>query len=222
MLGTVGQYKRMEAVSIRLKGMDGYASGNIRYQAHVQNIGWQGWKQNGSSAGTSGKALRLEAVQIQLDGEIAQIYDVYYRVHVQNYGWLGWAKNGAVSGTSGFGYRMEAVQIQLVPKGWKAPGSTAHPYMKKYTNNELTYSGHVQNVGNVAAVKGGTTLGTVGKGRRLEGFTIIWMIPQMDLRKEAYSTVPIYRISVGKTGNRKELLPEQPDRENGWRLSRSD
>ena len=171
-LGTVGQYKRMEAVSIRLKGMDGYASGNIRYQAHVQNIGWQGWKQNGSSAGTSGKALRLEAVQIQLDGEIAQIYDVYYRVHVQNYGWLGWAKNGAVSGTSGFGYRMEAVQIQLVPKGWKAPGSTAHPYLKKYTNNELTYSGHIQNVGNVAAVKGGTTLGTVGKGRRLEGFTI--------------------------------------------------
>lgn len=171
-LGTVGQYKRMEALSVRLKGMDGYASGNIRYQAHVQNIGWQGWKQNGSSAGTTGKALRLEAVQIQLDGEIAQIYDVYYRVHVQNYGWLGWAKNGAVSGTSGFGYRMEAVQIQLVPKGWKAPGSTAHAYLKNYTNNDLTYSGHVQNVGNVAAVKGGATLGTVGKGRRLEGFSI--------------------------------------------------
>lgn len=171
-LGTVGQYKRMEALSVRLKGMDGYASGNIRYQAHVQNIGWQGWKQNGSSAGTTGKALRLEAVQIQLDGEIAQIYDVYYRVHVQNYGWLGWAKNGAVSGTSGFGYRMEAIQIQLVPKGWKAPGSTAHAYLKNYTNNDLTYSGHVQNVGNVAAVKGGATLGTVGKGRRLEGFSI--------------------------------------------------
>lgn len=171
-LGTVGKSKRMEALSIRLKNMDGYVSGSVKYRAHVQNIGWQGWKQNGGQAGTIGKSLRLEAVQIQLEGEIAQIYDVYYRVHVQNYGWLGWAKNGMTAGTSGFGYRMEAVQIRLVPKGGNAPGTTVHSYLKKYTNNELTYSGHVQSIGNVAAVKGGSTLGTVGKGRRLEGFSV--------------------------------------------------
>lgn len=171
-LGTIGQSKRMEALALRLKGMDGYASGSVKYQTHIQNLGWQGWKQNGNMAGTTGKSLRLEAVRIHLEGEIAQIYDVYYRVHVQNYGWLGWTKNGEESGTIGYGYRMEAIQICLVPKGVKAPGATLHSFLKKYTDSELTYSGHVQNTGNVAAVKGGSTLGTVGKGRRLEGFSI--------------------------------------------------
>ena len=43
-------------------------------------------------SGTSGKSLRLEAIQIRLTGEIANAYDVYYRVHIEDKGWLNWAK----------------------------------------------------------------------------------------------------------------------------------
>ena len=49
---------------------------------------------NGAMSGTSGQAKRLEAIELELYGEVAYYYDVYYRVHAQSYGWLGWAKNG--------------------------------------------------------------------------------------------------------------------------------
>ena len=80
-------------------------------------------------SGTQGEAKRLEAIQIELTGDIANYYDVYYCVHAQNYGWLDWAKNGEMSGTAGKGYRLEAIQIQLVAKGSKAPGATVLPYV---------------------------------------------------------------------------------------------
>ena len=63
----------------------------------------------------------MEAIQIQLIGEMEKKYDIYYRVHVQDYGWLGWTKNGAKAGTEGMSKRMEGIQIQLVEKGKTGP-----------------------------------------------------------------------------------------------------
>jgi len=83
-------------------------------------------------SGTSGKALRLEAIQIKLTGQMAKKYDVYYRVHAQRYGWMGWAKNGAQSGTAGYAYRLEAIQIVLVPRGGKAPATTFQGATQQY------------------------------------------------------------------------------------------
>ena len=59
------------------------------YRTHVQSFGWQNPVTNGAMSGTSGKAKRLEAIQIKLYGEMANHFDVYYRVHAQSYGWLG-------------------------------------------------------------------------------------------------------------------------------------
>ncbi|WP_204302792.1 hypothetical protein, partial [Stenotrophomonas maltophilia] len=63
-----------------------------------------------------GYSKPLEAVKINLSGEIANHYDVYYRVHVQSYGWLGWAKNGMKAGTEGLLKRVEAIEVKLVKK----------------------------------------------------------------------------------------------------------
>ena len=82
-------------------------------------------------AGTSGKSLRLEAIQLKLTGKMAEKYDIYYRVHAQEFGWLGWAKNGASAGTQGYSYRLEGIQIKLVKKGSAAPGSTANAFKTK-------------------------------------------------------------------------------------------
>ena len=73
------------------------------------------------ASGTRGEGKRLEAIRIQLTGQLAQYYDVYYRVHAQTYGWLGWAKNGSIAGTSGLAKRLEAIQIVIIPKGEDAP-----------------------------------------------------------------------------------------------------
>ena len=126
MSGTSGQAKRLEGICIKLTNKP--YSGNIVYTTHVQTYGWEGnindvstWKQNGVMSGTSGRAKRLEAICINLTGEMAAHYDVYYRVHAQTYGWLGWSKNGAPAGTAGMAKRLEGIQIVLVPKNGAAP-----------------------------------------------------------------------------------------------------
>ena len=67
-------------------------------------------------AGTTGESKRVEAVEIKLSDNLAQIYDVYYRTHVQNIGWQDWVKNGEMAGTTGESKRVEAVEIELVKK----------------------------------------------------------------------------------------------------------
>lgn len=130
--GTVGEFKRMESLKIRLIDQD--IKGNIEYRSHIQNLGWEtSWKSNGELSGTTGRSLRLEAVQIRLTGDLARYFDIYYRVHAQQYGWLGWAKNGESAGTEGCSYRLEAVQIRIVKKGAAAPGSTARAFVKSKT-----------------------------------------------------------------------------------------
>ena len=118
-IGTSGQGLRLEAMTLEL--IDRPEAGWIKYETHIQNIGWQGYRQEGVLSGTMGPGLRLEAVRIQLTDDMAAEYDVYYRTHVQNIGWTGWAKNGQSCGSANYGYRMEAMQILIVPKGL-APG----------------------------------------------------------------------------------------------------
>ena len=89
---------------------------------------------DGAMSGTSGRSLRLEAINIELYGDMAKYYDIYYRVHAQDVGWMGWAKNGASSGTAGYSRRLEGIQIVIVKKGASAP--------------ESTYGGIYQNVSN--------------------------------------------------------------------------
>ena len=119
-LGTSGKGLRLEALTLKLKGAP--YSGSIKYETHIQNIGWQAAKTDGGKSGTSGQGLRLEALRISLTGDIGKNYDVYYRTHIQNIGWTGWAKNGQSCGSAGYAYRMEAMQIVIVPKGGVAPG----------------------------------------------------------------------------------------------------
>ena len=128
MSGTSGESKRLEGIEIKLTNKD--YEGGIAYTTHVQTYGWQGdeddptsWMADGQMSGTSGESKRLEAIRIQLTGEIADHYDIYYRVHAQSYGWLGWAKNGEAAGTAGYSKRLEGIQIVIVPKGEAAPGS---------------------------------------------------------------------------------------------------
>jgi uncharacterized protein YvpB len=73
-------------------------------------------------AGTSGQALRMEALQISLYGEVAQHFDVMYRAHVQNIGWQPWTFNDGLAGTTGRALRVEALQIKLMRKGSTALG----------------------------------------------------------------------------------------------------
>ena len=71
--GTTGQSKSIEAIQIKLTG-DCANVFNIKYRAHVQNVGWENWVSNGAEAGTTGEAKNLEAIQIYLEPKTEDEY----------------------------------------------------------------------------------------------------------------------------------------------------
>ena len=131
------------------------------YRAHVQGTGWQAWAKGGSAViGTSGKGLRLEAIQLKLGKSFPVAGGIEYRAHVQTYGWeKAWAKDGATCGTTGQSRRLEAIQVRLT-------GQMA----KKY---DVYYRVHAQTYGWMAWAKNGAKAGTEGQAKRLEAVQIV-------------------------------------------------
>ena len=168
--GTEGYSKRLEGIQIVLVKKGENAPGltsrpfiykMIKYQTHVQNIGWQGEKADGEMSGTTGQSLRLEAIKIQLSSSIDG--GIVYKTHVQDYGWLNFVTNGQASGTTGQAKRLEAIQMQLT-------GNAMNQY-------DLYYRVHAQNFGWLGWAKNGESAGTAGYSYRLEGIQIV-LVPK--------------------------------------------
>lgn len=168
--GTEGYSKRLEGIQIVLVKKGESAPGStsrpfiykmIKYQTHVQNIGWQGEKADGEMSGTTGQSLRLEAIKIQLSSSIDG--GIVYKTHVQDYGWLNFVTNGQASGTTGQAKRLEAIQMQLT-------GNAMNQY-------DLYYRVHAQNFGWLGWAKNGESAGTAGFSYRLEGIQIV-LVPK--------------------------------------------
>lgn len=160
-LGTRGQAKRVESVTINFVNNTGY-TGTIQYQVHRQTYGWTDWVNAGTPAGTTGEAKRLEAIRIRLTGELANHYNVRYCTHIQTYGDnQGWVYNGALAGTTGEAKRLEEIKIQIVPK------------TSESSTPAISYRVHRQTYGweNTWTNAGGVS-GTTGQAKRLEGITI--------------------------------------------------
>lgn len=168
--GTEGYSKRLEGIQIVLVKKGESAPGStsrpfiykmIKYQTHVQNIGWQGEKADGEMSGTTGQSLRLEAIKIQLSSSIDG--GIVYKTHVQDYGWLNFVTNRQASGTTGQAKRLEAIQMQLT-------GNAKNQY-------DLYYRVHAQNFGWLGWAKNGESAGTAGYSYRLEGIQIV-LVPK--------------------------------------------
>ena len=159
-LGTRGQAKRVEAITINMENNTGYG-GTLEYRVHVQNIGWQDYRTAGEMAGTSGQALRLEGIEMQLTGDLAAYYTVEYAVHIEDYGDAqGFVADGVLAGTTGESKRLEEVRVRIVPRG---------------TGNSMSvnYRVHRQDYGwETSWAKDGAESGTVGQSKRLEGIEI--------------------------------------------------
>lgn len=155
-------------VSNLIHAPDGYSmdingddkiTGNVAYRTHVENIGWQTWKNEGNMSGTEGFSYRLEGIELQMADDIPADVGIRYRTHVQNIGWQDWVANGKMSGTQGKSYRLEAIEIELT-------GTDAAKY-------DVYYQVHAQNIGWLGWAKNGESSGTAGYGYRLEGVKIV-------------------------------------------------
>ncbi len=123
----------------------------VTYRGHVQSIGWQPFVSDGAEAGTDGKSLRVEALDMTLSNVPSGAH-IEYQAHVQNIGWQSPVEDGAEAGTDGKSLRVEAIKIALVD----LPGYT------------VQYRAHVQSIGWQAWVSDGVEAGTDGKGLRIE------------------------------------------------------
>ena len=130
---------------------------SVTYRNNVQSIGWQSWRKDGAEAGTHGRSLRLEALQVKLASKPVS-GTVQYRAHVQSVGWQPWVSEGQTAGIANGGKRMEAVQIRLT-------GEMA----KKY---DVYYRLHVQTFGWLGWAKNGAQAGSAGYSKRVEAMQV--------------------------------------------------
>lgn len=169
-LGTTGEGKRLEGLTLQLDG--DLSQLGISYGAHIQDIGWQEDRSNGSFAGTTGQSKRIEAIHVALGDSSS--YSIWYRAHVQDYGWLGWAKDGENAGTVGLSKRMEAIELVILPKGQTPP--EYDPSGDSVKTSILEYSSHISQIGTVSGVADSLcadiVLGTTGQSKHLEGFRL--------------------------------------------------
>lgn len=131
------------------------ATPSVSYKAHVQDIGWQDYVSNGAMAGTSGRALRLEGINIKVSGMSG---GVAYTTHVQDVGWQNEVADDAMAGTSGRALRLEGIKVRLT-------GQIAQQY-------DIVYRVHVQDIGWMNWVANGALAGTTGQAKRLEAIEI--------------------------------------------------
>ena len=121
----------------------------IKYRAHIGGVGWQEWKSDGQTAGTTGQGKRLEAIQIDFDEPVTA------KAHLQDHSWVdyGTITKDTVIGTTGESRRLE----DLCLKGnFKYRVHVAGTGWTQWTNAD-----------------GIATLGTVGQSKAIEAIEII-------------------------------------------------
>ena len=146
--------QQLEAIKISIPYN---VEGNIVYQAHVQNKGWMDPVKNGEIAGTLDEGLRLEALKIDLEGNLKNNYNIWYRCYVENYGWLGWASNNEIIGSINRGLKITGLHVILLPKDEKPLeeiGNSSINDIKKYrsyveTKGWTNYQGDGEIIGSM-------------------------------------------------------------------------
>lgn len=128
----------------------------LHYSAHIQNIGWQPYVDEGNIAGTTGQSIRMEALKINVESNLGG--SVQYRAHVKNIGWQNTVGNDETSGTVGQSLQMEAIEISLT-------GELAEYY-------DIYYRIHSMNLGWLGWAKNGERAGTQGYRYRAEAIEI--------------------------------------------------
>lgn len=132
--------------------------GKMAIEAHVQSHGWMGFKGENETVGTTGQAKRLEGFHFSIPSGM----DFSLYLHMQGVGDITYqhVKEGMEAicfGSEGAARRLEAFSMKL--------NACTNP---AYAGKRFQYRGHIQGTGWTGWVDGGTVVGTIGQGKRLE------------------------------------------------------
>lgn len=122
----------------------------IKYQGHVQNIGWQAWVGDGETCGTTGMSLRLEGLHIDAPFEIHAWAHCQGDNGFRDYGII---NKDTLIGTEGESRRLECLKFK----------------------GNFKYRVHIEGSGWSCYTKadGESTLGSVGQYLRIEAIEIL-------------------------------------------------
>lgn len=129
----------------------------VQYRAHVSNKGWLDMVSNGQVAGTQGRNLAMEAIEVSIQN-VANL-GIKYSAYVQDIGWMDFALDGATGGTVGKAKQMEAIRMELT-------GDKASDY-------DIYYRAHVAEVGWLDWAKNGELSGTQGYNYAMQAVQIV-------------------------------------------------
>jgi uncharacterized protein YjdB len=129
----------------------------LQYATHVADIGWQNALTAGQIAGTAGRGLQAEALDITLPASSIP-GTIRSRAHVQNAGWTGWQSGSTRLGTTGLSQQLEALEFRLTDQ-----------LAVRY---DVEYRVHVQNIGWMSWTRNGALAGTTGQGLQIEALQI--------------------------------------------------
>lgn len=107
--------KYVTAVRATLRNQPEDMTGTITYKVNLSGRGWLDWVEDAATAGDPDGEMPLEAVSVNLTGELSEYYDVLYSV-LQDGGWTDWVRNGEEAGVSGAGLRVDGIRLSVVKK----------------------------------------------------------------------------------------------------------
>ncbi len=190
--GSTGMSLRVEAIQIQLLNKtetidsikDAYLTKpSLTYTAHVQDLSWQNKVNDGEVVGTTGEALRLEALKIYLK-DFAGNNGIQYRAHVSDIGWQDWVSSGEVAGTEGKEKPIEAIRIKL--------SSSFEAFFDIY------YRVHTEGYGWLGWAKNGENSGTIGGRKQVEAVQIKLVNKSSDAPGGG---TPFYELEENIAGN---------------------
>ena len=162
----IGNSNNLQAYKIDI--LDKEYSGNISYATYVTNYGWTEYVTNNAISNNTNN--RIEALKIKIDGDISNHYDIYYSAYISKIGWTDWAKNDEQCGNIGFGNNIQKIKIKLIEKNKPAPGDTTNIYQEEEL--KIKYSSYVEGSNWQDYVSNGTTSGTTGQSKPIQGIKI--------------------------------------------------
>lgn len=107
--------KYVTAVRATLRNQPEDMTGTITYNVNLSGRGWLDWVEDAATAGDPEGEMPLEAISVNLTGELSEYYDVLYSV-LQDGAWTDWVRNGEEAGVSGAGLRVDGIRLSVVKK----------------------------------------------------------------------------------------------------------
>ncbi len=106
---------RAVAMRCRLDGVPEGVTGTVSYSVNYNLLGWLDWTDDGRITGYPDGKDFIEAIKMELKGEIADYFDIFYSV-LQNDVWTDWVKNGEIAGQHNYGYAVKGLRVSVVKK----------------------------------------------------------------------------------------------------------